>query len=555
MLFDPADWLLLGAAFLLLFFNLGAGVLWQSEGRWAEVTREMFQTRDFFHPTINGEPYFDKPLLTYWAIAGITCLTGLLNEWVVRLPGAIAGFIAVWATWSLGRRLWSEQTGRIAGWILLTTYGLIFWSRTASADTENLAAIMLCVNWYWTKRNRPGFRVYLVFYLIAFLGALMKGLTAVVVPICVIVPDLLREKRWRMVFSPAHLAALAIGLLVYAAPLVYAAASSPAAYQSSGFQLVFRENIQRFFEPFDHKGPIYTYFIHLPVLFLPWTPLLIIALAGLLRMWRRLDWASRWSLLATAIVFSLFTASGSRRSYYILPALPFCALLSAIFVTRICDAPVERIRRLGLGVQELLVGIVILAGLCSPVIAAQASAKKGFHAPAGFYASAVLICAGSLGVWVLLSRWVARRCNTAPAVFRMIPIIAATAVLMGGIFCRQLVLLNAFRTERQFARDLAARSVNIEPENMGFFIRTDPIILFYLNRPGPVSLIAEGDALERFLAKKQARVLVSEQQFVTASLFARVQPYPRLAEPEVHGSSRSEKGRKWAAWFLDVSEP
>jgi len=46
----------------MFIWVLGNRELWTAEARWAEVVREMFLTGDFFHPTINGEPYFDKPL-------------------------------------------------------------------------------------------------------------------------------------------------------------------------------------------------------------------------------------------------------------------------------------------------------------------------------------------------------------------------------------------------------------------------------------------------------------------------------------------------------------
>lgn len=122
-----ADILLFVSAFFVLFWGLGTRGLWGSEGRWAQVTSEMFQNRDFFHPTIGGEPYFDKPLLTYWLIAGVYAVTGTLNEWIVRLPSAIAGVVTIWATVLLGRRIWSAQVGRLAGWLLLTMFGLVFW--------------------------------------------------------------------------------------------------------------------------------------------------------------------------------------------------------------------------------------------------------------------------------------------------------------------------------------------------------------------------------------------------------------------------------------------
>src|SRR5436190_3277049 len=56
------------AAVVVVFWHLGLRSLHGSEDRWAEVTREMFLRKDFFHPTLNGEPYFDKPLLGYWLV-------------------------------------------------------------------------------------------------------------------------------------------------------------------------------------------------------------------------------------------------------------------------------------------------------------------------------------------------------------------------------------------------------------------------------------------------------------------------------------------------------
>jgi len=82
------------SAIFLLFWSLGVKGLWGPEDRWAEVVREMRLTGDYFHPTINGVPYFDKPLLGYWLIALSAAVAGRLDEWVVRLPSAIAGLLA-----------------------------------------------------------------------------------------------------------------------------------------------------------------------------------------------------------------------------------------------------------------------------------------------------------------------------------------------------------------------------------------------------------------------------------------------------------------------------
>ena len=82
--------LLFGAcAVVLLFWALGECSLWAAEDRWAEITREMLLNGDFFHPTINGEPYFDKPLLTYWLIVLVSLVTGQLNEKYRKLMSSV----------------------------------------------------------------------------------------------------------------------------------------------------------------------------------------------------------------------------------------------------------------------------------------------------------------------------------------------------------------------------------------------------------------------------------------------------------------------------------
>ena len=95
--------------------------MWSSEGRWAEIAREMLASGDFFHPTIGGKPYFDKPLFTYWIIAAFSAVTGRLDELIVRLPSALAGIVTLVCIIYLGQKLWSRQIGRLAGGLLLTS--------------------------------------------------------------------------------------------------------------------------------------------------------------------------------------------------------------------------------------------------------------------------------------------------------------------------------------------------------------------------------------------------------------------------------------------------
>ena len=548
-----ADILLALFAVLLLFWTLGERGLWTAEGRWAEVTREMFLTGDFFHPTINGEPYFDKPLLTYWLIALISTLTGRLDEWTVRLPSAISGLLALWATVYLGRRLWSAEVGRTAGWVLLTTYSFLFWSRAGTADMENVAAVTLALAWYWARRDQPNFSAFFVFYLIAFIGSLTKGLTAFVVPVLAVLPDVLAKGRWRTVLRPSHFLAMALAGCIYLAPFIYASITRTD-YQASGLALVFQENIQRFFQPFDHKEPFYCYFYYLPILFLPWTPLFLAACAGMASGWKDLDSRTRWLIKAALLVFLFFTASGSRRSYYILPILPLCALWTAVFL-RTDSVPLPALmifKRWGLRIQAGLLAVLAFIYIASPVIWPVLMDRIGFVAPQGLKV-ATLVC--GLTVFGLLAVSL-RRSGLFHAVLGTAgpaaPLVAAVAVFMAVFFCWQVKALEIYRTERPFSLELKKRLAGVDPEQVAFFRKVSPNVLFYLNLPRPVRLLPDQEAVRRFIERESTNsVLISRRKYLpklTAILSADLIQRPDLAE-EVQTWERKDS-RKLVAWDL-----
>jgi 4-amino-4-deoxy-L-arabinose transferase-like glycosyltransferase len=550
-----ADILLAVVAVLLLFWALGERGLWTAEGRWAEVTREMLLTGDFFHPTINGEPYFDKPLLTYWLIALIYTLTGRLNEWTVRLPSAISGLMALLATAYLGKRLWSAEVGRTAGWLLLTTYSFLFWSRTGSADMENMAAVTLALAWYWARRDRPNFSAFFVFYLIAFIGSLTKGLTALIVPVLAVSPDVLAKGRWRTVLRPSHFLAMALAGCIYLAPFIYASFTR-VDYQASGLALVFQENIQRFFQPFDHKEPFYCYFYYLPMLFLPWTPLFMAACAGMARGWKGLDSRTRWLIKAALLVFLFFTASGSRRSYYILPILPLCALWTAVFLrTDSVLLPALMIfKRWGLRIQAGLLAVLAFIYIASPMIWPVLMDRIGFAAPQGLMIGTFvggLAVAGLFAIFHWRHSLLSAVVGTArPAA----PLVAAVTVFMGVLFCWQMKALEIYRTERPFSLELKERLVGVDPEQVAFFRKVSPNVLFYLDLPRPVQLLSDQEEARRFIESESGNnVLISRRKYL-AELIPPL-PADLIQSPDLAEEVQTWEGkdsRKLVAW--DLSE-
>ena len=247
---------------ILLFGFLGSRELWTQEHRWADIVASMFFYQDFFHPILNGHEYYDKPLLSYWLIAAVSFLTGELNLIAMRLPSALAGFLAIWSIYKIGAILQNKHFGLLAGWLLLTTYYFVFWSRVSSADMLNLAGSLFAVYWYLAKRNQPGFLNYSVFFIILALTALCKGLVGAVVGCIAVGMDILLQKSFKKHFNLSLLFGLIPAIILYILPFWFSNALGDGSYEQSGLYKVYRENVMRYFHPFDHRDPIYLYFIY-----------------------------------------------------------------------------------------------------------------------------------------------------------------------------------------------------------------------------------------------------------------------------------------------------
>ncbi|MFN2352487.1 MAG: hypothetical protein ABR497_11130, partial [Kiritimatiellia bacterium] len=353
---------------------------------------------------------------------------------------------------------------------------------------------------------RPCFATYLVFYLLLFIGAQMKGLTAVVIPILVVTPDLLFTGRWRHLLTPAHVAALVIGSLVYIVPFIYASLTG-ADYQSSGIALVIRENIQRYFDPFDHIEPFYAYFLHLPVLFMPWTPVLLLGFLAMVRrgQWRAYSWPSRWIGLAMILIFTFFSMSGSRRSYYILPILPFCALFSARWLLTLPEQVWPKITK----ILSVLLAIVTLALAAAGPLAVVYCRRLNIPLPIEIFwtlpACGLLVAAA----WLALHPRIRQ-----PRLLLGLPwgptaLLVTLAIGPLAYFCLVQPALGQYRPEKPFA--LKIKATGRQAGQVAFFGHYLENMVFYMDMQPPHKVIKTSTEAHAYLAADKANIIILRQ--------------------------------------------
>jgi len=146
------------------------------EGLYATIALEMARDGDWVMPHANGLPYLEKPPLYFWLTALTFRLLGP-SEWTTRLWSALAVLGTVLLTWRIGRRLYGEGAGLLAGIVMATVVGNALYVRKASADQLFVFCLTLAIYGFLRDAERPdrGGRRFLLFYLGIALSLLAKG--------------------------------------------------------------------------------------------------------------------------------------------------------------------------------------------------------------------------------------------------------------------------------------------------------------------------------------------------------------------------------------------
>src|SRR5208283_4015960 len=84
------------------------------EGLHASIAQQMVESGDWIVPRLMDEPFLDKPILYFWAIAASLKAFGM-SEAAVRLPGLLFGMLGTLTTAAVAWRILGHRTGLIAG--------------------------------------------------------------------------------------------------------------------------------------------------------------------------------------------------------------------------------------------------------------------------------------------------------------------------------------------------------------------------------------------------------------------------------------------------------
>ena len=199
-----------------LAFQGSRGLFETTEGRYAEVAREMVETGAWWTPQLDYRPHWSKPPFTYWTIAGGIEAVGV-NAWGARLAHGLAlpagGLVVLW----LGTLLYDPRTGYAAGLVFVTSLLPVVASATLSTDFPLALAEAWVAACYWQAiRAGPGRRErHWVAWMWAAAGLsfLIKGPPSLLTPAAITIHAWMGRRRgWRAprLWSASGFAAFAL---------------------------------------------------------------------------------------------------------------------------------------------------------------------------------------------------------------------------------------------------------------------------------------------------------------------------------------------------------
>ena len=354
--------ILLSLCLLLFFFRLGTPPLWDGdEGMHAATSKDMVTSGDWITPTLNGEKFYDKPVLYNWFVS-LSFLVFGFNEFAARLPSALLGTGCVLIVYLLGRGMFGPLAGLLSGVLLATTGEQMILSRVVVHDIALAFFITLSLFFFYTgyQRERNRRRYFLLFYASAGFSVLAKGPVGILLPLLIIGLFLLAKRRLELVKELANPWGIFI-FFVVAAPWYVLILLRNREYGSYFF---IQQNLMNFLSSeARHHGPFYFYFPVVMAGFFPWSCFLPLALIHALRKRSEDRDALLFLALWFLVIFAFFSAASSKLDTYVLPLMPASACMVGLLWRDLMKDPTRELRRGFLYSFILLFGILVIAVL------------------------------------------------------------------------------------------------------------------------------------------------------------------------------------------------
>lgn len=389
----------------------GRGYWTPDEPREADIAWRMSWQSEKAVPLLAGEPFCEKPPLTYW-VAGAAMRALGAGAWAARLPNLLYALITALCVGLLARRSAGKLAGITAAAAMATfllSYQVAIWLATDAPLLAAVAGALLgAYRGLYAAGSAERLRGYTLMHAALAAGFLCKSAAAWMVPFLTVVTLVIWERRWRELLRWELYPGLALQALIILTwvGFVY---TGPDGYEH--LKVFFWNNLAGRFVQIEapqelqyatgHKNVPGKYLLELPMYLWPWTLLVI---AALRRAWikRHAPFDElrpvRFALASTLPAIALLSLAATARNIYLAPALPGFALLIGWWGREIAVGHDRWDLRSLRVTAMLMLGAVLVCAAAVAIVAIDAWGETPGEGAAGGLAPIRFICISACGL-------------------------------------------------------------------------------------------------------------------------------------------------------------
>jgi len=340
---------------LTYFFGLIAPIT-SDAGKYAAISRIIYETGDWINLKIHFEPYLQKPPLIFWITAPFYFIFGPVG-FAFKLPVLLYSGIAVYSTYRFANLFYSKKTAKVAALMLATSEFYFLFHNDIHTDCILTANVIFSV-WqlaeYFKSKKLANM---LLAGLGIGLGLISKGPIGVFVPVTAALSHLVYQKQLRYLFSYKVVLGVFVSLLVLAAGL-------------SGIFNQFGWDGLKFFFWDNNAGRItgkikggntdYLFYFHTTLyIFLPWAFLFFIGFFMEFKTLFKSKTPEFFSLGGIVFYWIIVSLAKAKAPHYLMVLSPFMTVLSAKWLLFFFENKTSQGMQKTIGGIQLFVSVVL----------------------------------------------------------------------------------------------------------------------------------------------------------------------------------------------------
>ena len=339
---------LLALAPMWLIGTLDRGAWTPDEPRESDIVWRMSVQHDRALPQLAGQPFLEKPPLSYWMSAGAMRLFGA-GVRAARAPNLLYAAITAVAMGALGFAMEGVGAAIVAALVAgtaITAFRVTVWLAPDACLLAGCAVSLLgAYLGYTAAPGRTKLYGYLLMHVGAAVGFMAKSAPGWLVPGLALLTLIVWERRWSELRRPELYAGFLLQAMIIG-PWILAVAHTADGAES--LRVLFWYNLAGRFAHVaapaayrygtGHPNSVGKYFVELPVYLLPWTALAAAAAwyaRSRLRLPGPTGTAWRFAVAAALPFLLLLSLAATARDVYAAPALLGVSLLVALYVSEV----------------------------------------------------------------------------------------------------------------------------------------------------------------------------------------------------------------------------